>query len=375
METKHEKVLDRRSRILVGLKRKHAAPYAACLSSLNPKKNWPCKRRKFDGCKPNFQKSLLKGYSNFMKTELPQRIMFYVNGDWNDFPQNVVDLVKKDFQVRKSYIEVEFNGNCFMLDFMHMVRVDMRTGSEHPIAWIDEAGNCFFPETFSGKDEFHCCCRHGCSKDQKLFFGEPYGSHDIKLHLEVDVKGVGHSELEECIGETNALDKHLPIGKKHASNQFDVEVEDSNKTSDANVDEAVGENKQIDGNLISRIGCSHGNLDFDTVRDMFTSGMNPLFSADIVEVYQGSSTTMQARLELFQKQIEITSKYRADANVRYAWLAASKDALSNIMMYGLGHYRPSKLKPVYGIGVHLTAANFSYPRFEFSFLICKFRYI
>ena len=28
----------------------------------------------------NFEKSLLKGYTNFMKTKLPQHIMFYVNG-------------------------------------------------------------------------------------------------------------------------------------------------------------------------------------------------------------------------------------------------------------------------------------------------------
>ncbi|XP_059590474.1 inactive poly [ADP-ribose] polymerase RCD1 isoform X1 [Vitis vinifera] len=365
METKLEKVLDSKSRIVVGWKRKRAAQYAAHLSALNSKKNRLCKRRKLDGYRmnygPNFEKSLLKGYSNFMKTELPQRIMFYVNGDWKDFPQNIITLVRKDFQVRKSYTEVELNGNCFMLDFMHMVRVDMKTGLQQPIAWIDEAGNCFIPETFSGEDEIHYCCRHEYGKDQQLFFGEPYGSHDIKLQLEIDIKGVGHSKLEECSGESNALDKHFLIGKKPASNRFDVEVEDSNKMSDVKVDEAVGENQQIEGNLISRIGSSHGSLDFDTVRDMFTSGMNSLISADIIEVYRGSSASMEARLELFQKQIEITSKYRADANVKYAWLAASKEALSSIMMYGLGHCRPSKVKPVYGIGVHLTAANFSYP--------------
>ena len=76
----------------------------------------------------NFEKSLLKGYSNFMKIKLPQRIMFYVNGDQTDFPQNIVTLVRKDFQVRKSYTEVKLNSNCFMLDFMHMVQVDMKVG-------------------------------------------------------------------------------------------------------------------------------------------------------------------------------------------------------------------------------------------------------
>lgn len=373
METKLEKVLDSKNRIVVGLKRRRAVQHTAHLFALNSKKNRLCKRRKLDGYRvnygPNFQKPLLKGYLNLMKTGLPQRLMFYVNGDWNDFPQNIVNLVRKDFQPRKSYIEFELNGDRFMLDFMHMVQLDMKTGSQQPIAWIDEAGNCFFPETFSGEDKSHycCSCSHEYGKEQQLSLGEPYGSHDIKLQLEIDVKGVGHSKLEECSGESNAPDKHFLIGEKPASSRFDVEVEDSNKG--AKVDETVGENQPVEAKLISKIGFSHENLNFDTVRDMFNSGLNPFISADIVDVFRGSSASMQARLELFEKQVEITSKYRADANVKYAWFAASKESLSSIMTYGLGHCRPSKVKSVYGIGIHLTAANFSYPRFELSFLV------
>uniref|UniRef100_A0A7N2N7E9 RST domain-containing protein n=1 Tax=Quercus lobata TaxID=97700 RepID=A0A7N2N7E9_QUELO len=39
-----------------------------------------------------------------------------------DFPQSVVDVVKEDFQVKKSAVEVEFNGHCFMLDFLHSMK-------------------------------------------------------------------------------------------------------------------------------------------------------------------------------------------------------------------------------------------------------------
>ncbi|CBI33839.3 unnamed protein product, partial [Vitis vinifera] len=116
----------------------------------------------------------------------------------------------------------------------------------------------------------------------------------------------------------------------------------------------------MEGKLVTRIESVHGTLKFDTVRDMFISSMSPFISASILEVYQGSSSSMQARLELFQKQVEITSKYRTEANVRYAWLASSKEALSSIMMYGLGHYGTSQEKLTYGIGVHLTAVNFPY---------------
>jgi phospholipase C len=73
---------------------------------------------------------------------------------------------------------------------------------------------------------------------------------------------------------------------------------------------------------------------------------------------------MPVRFELFQKQIELTEKYRGDANVRYAWLASSKGALSTIMLYGLGHCVPCTTKSEHGIGVHLSAANFCHTRLD-----------
>ena len=370
MEAKFEKVLDTSKNLVVGLKRKRMAQYAASWSPM--RKNKLIKQRKSDGCRmncgSNFGKTLLKYYSNFMKTALPQRIMFYLNGEWTDFPEDLVDLVKKDFQVRKSHVEVELNNNRFMIDFLHMKRVDLKTGIEKPIAWIDEAGKCFFPEIFSGDTESHNRCGHECS--QQLLFSEPRGSHDIKLQLEIDVNDVGHTKLKECSGESNPPINHLRIDKKHASDQYAVEVEDScNKTSDAKMDNAVGENQQMEGKLVTRIESVHGTLNFDSVQNMFISNMSPFISASVLEVYQGSSSSMQARLDLFQKQVEITSKYRADANVRFAWLASPKEALSSIMKYGLGCCGTSQVKLTYGHGVHLTAANFPYIRLAFSFLV------
>lgn len=370
MEDKFENVLDTSKKHVVGLKRKRIVQCAKSWSSMH--KNKLIKLRKTDGCRmncgSNFGKTLLKYYSNFMRTALPQRIMFYSNGEWTDLPEDLVGLVKKDFQVKKSYVEVELNNNQFMIDFLHMKRVDLKTGIEKPIAWIDEAGKCFFPEIFSGDTESHNCCGHECG--QQLLFREPHSSHDIKLQLEIDVNDVGHTKLKECSGESNPPINHVVIDKKPSSNQYEVEVEDScNKTSDAKIDNAVGKNQQLEGKLVTRIESVHGHLNFDTVRNMFISNMSPFIRTSILEVYQGSSSSMQARLELFQKQVEITSKYRADANVRYAWLASSKEALSSIMMYGLGRCGTSQVRSTYGNGVYLTAANFPYIRLAFSFLV------
>ncbi|CAL5441973.1 unnamed protein product [Camellia sinensis] len=76
--------------------------------------------------------------------------------------------------------------------------------------------------------------------------------------------------------------------------------------------------------------------DLDIVKNMLVVGMNPSLNAN--------------------KQIEITQRYRGDPNVRYAWLASTKDALPSIMTYGLAHCG-LKTKATYGFGVHLAAVK------------------
>uniref|UniRef100_A0A5B6ZDF7 Putative inactive poly(ADP-ribose) polymerase RCD1-like n=1 Tax=Davidia involucrata TaxID=16924 RepID=A0A5B6ZDF7_DAVIN len=376
METKFAKVLDNGRRVVVDLKRKRAARCEAYFtgathtvlplqSTLNSSIHKLGKRRKLDrsrskcsGCVSHFRKSLLRNYSNITKSGLPRRLMFYENGRWTDFPQDFVGLVKKDLQVMKAATEVEFNGLAFVLDFLHMMRLDLKTGLQQPIAWIDEFDNCFFPEIFSDDYELHDYCHHEFEKDHEHLFSEPHGFHDIKLQLEIEINGSDCSKLNESSGESNVLVKQIQVDLKPAGNHCDVEVQNSCvRETDAKVDEAVGENLHIDENLVTRVDSIYQDLDSNTVREMFSVGMSSFISADIVEIYRGSGTLMQARLELFEKQVEITIKHRGDANVQYAWLPSSKGALSSIMTYGHGHCGPSNFKSTYGIGVHLAPVN------------------
>ncbi|CAL5355722.1 hypothetical protein CsSME_00044477 [Camellia sinensis var. sinensis] len=376
MEMKFAKVLDSRRRVVVDLKRKRAARCEAYFTStarnvlskrttLNSSIHKLGKRKKLDGskskcgcCASQLKKSLLQYYSNFIQSGIPQRLMFYQNGEWSDFPQGFVGLIKKDFQVKKAVTEVEFNGHPVVLDFLHMMRLDLKTGSQQPISWIDEAGKCFFPENFSGDDELHECCRHDFEKDQEHLFSEPHGYQDIRLQLEIEVNGSDFSKFKEYSGESNALVKQIQVDENPTSDHCDAEVEDSCvRASDTKVDAAVGGNQQIEKNLVASIDAIHGAMESDIVRKIFFMGMGSSSIADIVDLYQGSSTLMHAQLEQFHKQVEITKKYRGDANVRYAWLPSTKGLLSSIMNYGLGHYGTSEIKTAYGIGVHLSPAN------------------
>jgi hypothetical protein len=104
----------------------------------------------------------------------------------------------------------------------------------------------------------------------------------------------------------------------------------------------------------------YGKLDVDSVQKMFLKGMGSfgISESNIVEIYRNSGRLMQTRLQLFQKQANITNGVRGDANVRYAWLACSKKELSTMMEYGLSHYELSPSRCIYGFGVHLAAVTY-----------------
>ncbi|MED6212118.1 hypothetical protein PIB30_080217 [Stylosanthes scabra] len=374
MESKTAKALDR---VLLNMKRKRAAQYVAylnggsrsvfpqCPSSGLPT-NRVVKRMRLGRHKSkttnsgihHIGQSLVRYYLNYKKSGRPERLMFYQNGEWLDFPKDVVDIVKKDLQVKKESVEVELNGHHLVLDFLHMYHLDLKTGLQQPIAWIDEKGCCFFPESYASVSEPYHCRRD---------VGKGHDSNEMKLHLKIEINGGDESKLRECSGETNALVQHIEVDAKKACSQYDVEVEDSiNKRDCGNGGEATKKNKNTGFNAYSEF--LYGKLDVDAVQIMFLNGMNNFGSTDIVEISRCSIPLMQSRLELFQKQAEITKSCRGDANVRYAWLASSKGELSTIMKYGVGHTVLSASKCTYGIGVHLAAATCPYASFYLEFI-------
>ncbi|GAB4834781.1 hypothetical protein Ancab_033049 [Ancistrocladus abbreviatus] len=376
MEEEIAKVLDRRHRVLVDLKRRKAVKYAGYLSGasrstvpqltglkssslkLGKRKKPDFCKGKCRGCKLAFRRSFLRCYTNFMKSGLPDRLMFYQNGEWADLPSDIVSFVKKDLEHKKPYVDVSLNGRHLVLDFIHMVQLDFKTGSEQPIAWIDEVGSCFFPEVYIDDDEEYEC-RKQAVQDSSWTLGA-HGPHEIKLQIDIDLNGLNGSKSTECCGESNPPVKRLKIGQQHGTNQFDAEIEDScDRVSDGKVHMDNTEDGQMHKKHDTDVEPVHVALDQDSVREMFLRGMKSLGGADAIEIQHISGSMLPGRMELFQKQVEITRMFRGRANVRYAWLPSSKEALPGITKYGLGYFGLLKLKSTYGIGVHLTAENCS----------------
>ncbi|KAH7835686.1 hypothetical protein Vadar_028786 [Vaccinium darrowii] len=317
------------------------------------------KRKRLAGCKSkcavNLRKSLLTNYSNLMKSGVPQRLLFYQDSAWNDFPQDLVEMVRGDFQMKKAAIEVQFNGCHLMLDILYMIQVDLKTGSRKPIAWIDEAGGCFFPQIQSDNGGV-CECNHSeFDKAEEVMSADPNGASEIQLHLQIEINGVNGFGSEECVEESNICAKRTRTEKNCSGDHYELCANgDSNQKSGVKMDDVVEEVQRIGEILSPKLENVFETVDVSVVKDMLIASMNPSKDANILEIIKCSSKMMDSRWEIFQKQVEITQKYRGDPNVRYGWLASTKDGCSSIVMYGLAHCG-SKIKAPFGIGVHLTS--------------------
>ncbi|XP_039002173.1 inactive poly [ADP-ribose] polymerase RCD1-like isoform X3 [Hibiscus syriacus] len=372
-------VLDSKPSVLHGSKRKLATQltteFPGASHVISPRLPGLClasqkhgKRRRLDDCKGRVvscgftsKRSLLLCYSNFKKTGIPKRIMYYEKGEWTDIPHDLIASIRKDLDTKKPVIEAEIDGQSFLLDFLHMFQLELETGVMHPIAWIDEADGCFFPETFTSGDGECQCCEHEYVNDQEDMFSESHFPHEIKLHLEIDINGVEQPKLKECSGESSSFERHIQIAQKPASSYCAIEVEDNcNRDADGEPKKAVEDIQETEINSV------HENqfvdvpfneqLDSSAVENMFLMSMNPCGGMDMLDIKPCSST--QYRLERFLKQVEIMKKYRGIANVQCAWLASSKAALSTIMMHGLAHCGLSAIPHLYGSGIHLAASEY-----------------
>ncbi|KAK8639959.1 hypothetical protein V6N13_138325 [Hibiscus sabdariffa] len=378
MEAPNTTVLDSKPSVLHGTKRKwstqlvflgasHAiSPQLPSLFLASQKHG---KSRRLDDCKGSVvscgftsKRSLLLCYSNFKKTDIPKRIMYYENGEWTDFPEDLIATIRKDISTKKPSIEVEMDGRSFVLDFVLMFRLELETGMMHPIAWIDEADGCFFPKTFTGGDEACQCCEHEYVNDQEYMFSESHSPHEIKLQLEIDINGVEQAKLKEYSGESSSFERDFQTTQKPAVSYCAIEVEDNcNRDADGKPDKAVEDIQETKINLVPENQFVdvqfNEQLDSYAVKNMFLMGMNPCGGVDILDIRPCSST--KYRIERFHNQAKIMKKYRGTANVKRAWLASSKAALSTIMTHGLAHCGLSAIPHLYGSGIHLAASEFT----------------
>ncbi|CAN6969093.1 unnamed protein product [Brassica oleracea var. botrytis] len=329
MESNIVKVSDSSFKDGLGKKRKHPAFYTSydsgrstaklqCVLSPNGSTGKLDNSRNEVNVSENHSgKALVRYYSYFKKTGVPKRVMLYENGEWIDLPESIICPIRNDLEAKRAAIEVNCSGRHFVLDFLHMHRLDLETGVKTHLAWIDIAGKCFFPDNVGGEDL------------------EQHGQCEIKLHLEIDINGGKSPKLK-----LNSAD----------SCSLELDEDDVQRWDD-----------ETEASMFSGVKpAEEEDLDVDAVREKFVLGMAALGHVELLDAYRFSGDVAKDRQSLFKKQADITKLSRGDANVRYAWLPAKKELLSEVMMHGLGVCGELIKKSKYGVGVHLAAANCPY---------------
>ncbi|CAN4076295.1 unnamed protein product [Withania somnifera] len=312
------------------------------------------RKRTVDGesnCRSHLRKSILKNYSNFMRSGTPERVLFHQNGEWNDFPQDIVCIVKEDFRAKNAVIEVNFGGFHVILDILYMVQLNLVTGLETPIAWIDEAGGCFFPDLCLVSSKTHDNSEIHSQRTEEFSAAERDRATKVKLHLEIDLNGPNTCYLEERVEESNVGFKRIKVNPFIDHQEFALDQKSNPEM------EVVAENQRYQESPSPKLENTLKLVDSESVKTMFVKGMTAICMEEI-KISQCSSKYMRNRLELFEKQVEITQKYRGNSNVRYAWLAASKEVVSTIMNYGIVHGVCGQ-KTNLGVGVHLIAQDYA----------------
>ncbi|CAN6456799.1 unnamed protein product [Victoria cruziana] len=96
-------------------------------------------------------RSLILNHLNFKNSGVPSRIMFFDHGSWTDFPAEAASALVNGFVDGRPTVEIRIDGSMYLVDFLRMLQIDLGSGCERSIAWIDVNKKCFFPKYFLGE--------------------------------------------------------------------------------------------------------------------------------------------------------------------------------------------------------------------------------
>ncbi|XP_077230308.1 inactive poly [ADP-ribose] polymerase RCD1-like isoform X2 [Tasmannia lanceolata] len=298
-----------------GLKRKRADLYLSSSGSA---------RAKFARIDVKNRESVVKNYDNFVKSGLPRRLMFYTNGEWSDFPENVTQSLIEAFRVRKSAVEVTMQGCVYVVDFLNMVLINLNSGVQQSIAWIDESEKCFSPNVLIDCDDV------------------PSDGNKVEVKLEVEISGADALKPEK-------------LKKIEESGEVKEVIAENGVPCLANVGF---------GSLCDKlVTLERGGNEYLGVQNVFLRGLSTfILPSNVIGIYRHSPTSGSAlaRFQSFEKQVEIIKRYRGDANVRRAWHGASREGIIDILLHGFGRSSKPSDGVAYGTGIYLAPEDCSH---------------
>ncbi|CAI9753514.1 unnamed protein product [Fraxinus pennsylvanica] len=297
-------------------------------------------------CDHDHAQMLIQNYRNFKRSSEPARFMYYDNGSWVDYPEELVELLKQGFEVGKPVVEGEMDGYKCLFDFYRMLEFELDTGNQRSIAWIDVNCKCFFPMVFVDGNRNNENTIENCD--------------DSSVKVEIEIK------LSENSGNLEDLNKCQNLNKRKRVCLESIEREKTEGSS-SNFNDA--KRQQIVGNEFYSARWPNLRVlrgeekEHLIVKNLFLSGMGMLkHSAKITSIHQCVRTSPldKARHVMFLKQMEITKIARGDSNMVFAWYGTSAKGVDCILKHGFG--MPGKVPGPqgHGNGIYLSPIRSPY---------------
>lgn len=349
-------MLERTERIIVDLKKKQMD--CTELTEINRcLRSYHCYCCYKNNDQKHLNKSIFRNFLNYIKSSLPQRLLFHEDGEWRDFPAHIIQLIQEDFEKKKAITDVVFEGRHLLFDFIHMVQIDTVSGSHKPLAWIDEHASCFFPEIYPCF--CNSCVDNGRTlEEDKTPLSLLNDSCETNVKLENPSSPAESSTLDDSVGTCYSVKKI-----KSEDDPLSFELEQCTDVGENEPSFFIPLRKSTSNILNENVYIANlaiGGKAYTTVQKLLLQGMYPFIDAkDIVGIFNipPASSLWQKKLELFKKRVVMTTNCRGNATVRYAWLACPTDAVVDIMSHGLRNFVQHKHKPMHGMGIHLAPAS------------------
>ncbi|KAM0917968.1 hypothetical protein ACQ4PT_009353 [Festuca glaucescens] len=94
------------------------------------------------------QPNLANDCVNYLKCGVPNRVVFYRQGSWCDFPDKVVKSIVDAFKEDKSSVVVVMDDQPLLVDFLSMTLVNLKTRKQRSVAWLDGTNKWSLPSSF-----------------------------------------------------------------------------------------------------------------------------------------------------------------------------------------------------------------------------------
>ncbi|XP_073031540.1 inactive poly [ADP-ribose] polymerase RCD1-like isoform X2 [Primulina eburnea] len=285
---------------------------------------------------------LILNYSNFKRTSEPKRVMFYDHGSWADYPEAVVEVIKLGFSEGKPAIEARIQGLDRFLDFYRMLEIELESGNQRSISWIDVDGKCFFPKIFINSYD---------NNDPDFVAGY---ENSPKIEVEIKLSKLGSLESLKS-SDLNEMEK-LSNGKREEHAEMD-QPEESSFNVKVKRPKIVCE-EELQSPRWSKTRVLRAEEEgYTLVKNLFLTGLKTLEpGAEVTVINQcvRRGPLDVARRQVFMKQMEITKQARGTSNMVFAWYGTSAEGVESILMHGFGIPATASRSEGHGLGIHLS---------------------